>query len=347
MSIPVITFFNNKGGVGKTSLVYHVSWMFAELGVSVLAVDLDPQANLTAAFLPDDQLEELWPDGPHRHTIAGVLDPLQKGTGDIDAHKMSTHDISDASWVRGNLSLIAGDLQLSNFEDNLSEVWPKCLGGDERAFRVTSAFWRIMQAGAERDGRDLILVDVGPNLGAINRAALISSDYVVVPLSPDLFSLQGLRNLGPRLRDWRSGWKKRLSENPEPSLELPAGEMRPIGYCIQQHSVRLDRPVQAYEKWIRQIPGVYRRSVLGIEDSDSGLTVDSDPNCVAMVKHYRSLMPMAQQARKPMFSLKPADGALGAHFQAAQQAHKAFAGIAQAIGLKAGIKVPAPTLFEL
>ena len=60
MSIPVLTFFNNKGGVGKTSLVYHLSWMFSELGRKVVAVDLDAQANLTAAFLDEDEIDDLW-----------------------------------------------------------------------------------------------------------------------------------------------------------------------------------------------------------------------------------------------------------------------------------------------
>ena len=46
-----IAFFNNEGGVGKTSLVYHLAWMYADLGLSVLAADLDPQANLTTMFL--------------------------------------------------------------------------------------------------------------------------------------------------------------------------------------------------------------------------------------------------------------------------------------------------------
>ena len=51
MSVPVLTFFNNKGGVGKTSLVYHLSWMFSMSGERVVAVDLDPQANLTSPLL--------------------------------------------------------------------------------------------------------------------------------------------------------------------------------------------------------------------------------------------------------------------------------------------------------
>ena len=54
-----ITFFNNKGGVGKTSLAFHVSWMLKELGHSVLAADLDPQANLTGMCMDESRLEEV------------------------------------------------------------------------------------------------------------------------------------------------------------------------------------------------------------------------------------------------------------------------------------------------
>ena len=55
-----IAFFNNKGGVGKTSLVYHLAFMFAERGQSVVAVDLDPQANLSSMFVDDERMESLW-----------------------------------------------------------------------------------------------------------------------------------------------------------------------------------------------------------------------------------------------------------------------------------------------
>jgi cellulose biosynthesis protein BcsQ len=327
-NIPVIAFFNNKGGVGKTTLVYHLSWMYADLGARVLATDLDPQANLTAAFLTEDDLLTLWPDGNHAKTISGSLQPLQRGVGDVREPYLKP--------VNDRLALIVGDLNLSNFEDQLSEVWPKCLDGDERAFRVTSALWRIMQKGASLHQADMIMLDLGPNLGAINRAALIASDHVAVPLSPDLFSLQGIRNLGPKLRSWRVDWERRLKANLVTDLELPAGTMQPLGYVIQQHSVRLDRPVQAYDRWIAQIPKVYRESVL-----DQPLTVpvppSRDPNCLALLKHYRSLMPLSQQARKPMFHLKPADGALGSHFQAAQEARKHFAHLAEEIARKANI----------
>lgn len=334
--VTTIAFFNNKGGVGKTSLVYHMAWMLADLGVDVLAADLDPQANLTAAFLNWDRLEEVWNDPSPATTIHRCLQPLLAGTGDIASPHVEEIEIS--------LSLLVGDLGLSTFEDELSAQWPRCLEGTERAFRVLSAFWRIVQQAAETAGASVALLDLGPNLGAINRSALIAADHVVLPLAPDLFSLQGLENLGPTFRGWRRQWKQRLQEwekviragGGSRDLKLPEGEMDPTGYIVLQHAVRLDRPVRAYEKWIARIPEVYHRAVLD-EALPSPMTVNEDPHCLALLKHYRSLMPLAQEARKPIFHLKPADGAIGAHQRAVQEAEQDFGVLTRAIAERTGI----------
>jgi len=331
MSVPAIAFFNNKGGVGKTSLVYHVSWMLADQGLRVVAVDLDPQGNLSAAFLDDERLEQLWPENQHPATIFGAVRPLQRGIGDVADPLLER--------IEERLVLIPGDMSLSEFEDDLSQVWPKCLDRDERSFRVLSAFWRVMQKGAESHEADVIVIDLGPNLGSINRAALISSDFVVIPLGPDLFSLQGLRNLGPTLRGWRHGWSERLERNPVGDLELPQGQMNPLGYIVMQHSVRRDRPVKSYDKWMARIPGTYRNYVLD-EPTVDVPSIQDDEDCFALLKHYRSLMPMAQEARKPIFHLKPADGALGAHTYAVRDAYEDFRVLSLEIIRRAGIGCP-------
>lgn len=332
MSTPVIAFFNNKGGVGKTSLVYHLAWMYSDLGTRVLAADLDPQANLTAAFLDEDRLEVLWREDDRPATIYGAIRPLVTGTGDFAGPHVEIPDDS-----RRELGLVCGDLLLSGFEDELADGWSKCLDAKPRAFRVISAFWRLLQRGAESHAADAVLVDLGPNLGAINRAALIGADFVVIPLSPDLFSLQGLRNLGPTLRRWREEWAERRAKNPDPAIELPRGTVRPIGYIVLQHSVRLDRPVRAYDKWIARIPEVYRTELLAEEPAPE-ISIANDPNAIFLLKHYRSLMPMAQEARKPMFHLRPADGAIGSHFTAAQAAYADFKTIALHIAERAGLQ---------
>ena len=332
MSVPVVAFFNNKGGVGKTSLLYHVAWMLADLGVNVIAADVDPQANLTSAFLDDDQIERLTPTTGDRLTVFGAIAPL-KAAGDV----VEPH----VEPITPNLGLVPGDMALSTFEDDLSEVWPKCLEGSNgaRPFLVTSAIWRVVQRAATTRAANAVLVDLGPNLGALNRAALVASDFVVVPLGPDLFSLQGLRNLGPAVRRWRDGWAKRRPESPVPGLALPSGGMKPIGYAVLRHTIRLDRPVKAFDRWMAKIPATYAQCVERSGDA-AGLTVDTDPACIAKLKDFRSLMPLAQEARKPMFALKPADGALGAHGAAVTDAYFQFRRVATTIADRVGIRVP-------
>jgi chromosome partitioning protein len=324
MSVPVLTFFNNKGGVGKTSLVFHLAWMFAEMGKRVVAIDLDPQANLTSAFLPEETLEELWdPQVPPigGTTIFRCIQPLTK-VGDIQR--------PIAQRVHPRLNLVPGDLALAGFEDQLSGAWTDAMGSTQdnlfRPFRLLTSFWQVAQMAAQEHDADLILADVGPNLGAINRSALIGSDHVVIPLAADLFSLQGLRNLGPTLAAWRSDWKKRTSNWEKPDFALPEGKMQPQGYILMQHMERLSRPVKAYKKWVDRIPGTYRESVLG--QVSGALVKGNDGNCLARLKHYRSLVPMAQEVRKPIFHLNTADGAIGSHSQAVRDAWSDFKDLA-------------------
>jgi chromosome partitioning protein len=320
MSVPILTFFNNKGGVGKTSLVYHLSWMFANLGHRVVAVDLDAQANLTAAFLDEDEIDDLWEHREGPVTVFRAIEPLTR-VGDLEEPVLRK--------VSRNLRLVPGDVALAGFEETLSTAWPESMGDKNlhRPFRILTAFWQVAQMAAARVQADIILVDVGPNLGAINRSALIASDFVAIPLGADLFSLQGLKNLGPTLYSWRSLWKKRLDNWTNPEFSLPQGWMRPLGYIVQQHSVRLSRPVKAYDKWINRMPSTYRKSVLN--ETTSVISPEQDEQCLATLKHYRSLMPMAQEAHKPIFFLAPADGAIGSHAEAVAEAFRDFESLAE------------------
>ncbi len=322
MSVPVLTFFNNKGEVGKTSLVYHLSWMFSMLGRKVVAVDLDAQANLTAAFLDEDSIDELWEGKSGPTTIFRAIEPLTK-VGDLLEPEL-VH-------VTQGLSLVPGDVALASFEDRLSAAWPDSMDSGDlyRPFRILTAFWQVAQMAAKKVEADIILADVGPNLGAINRSALIASDFVAIPLGADLFSLQGLKNLGPTLRRWRADWGKRLANWKEPAFPLPKGRMMPLGYIVQQHSVRLSRPVKAYDKWVNRIPSVYHESVL--RDSTKSSSPSEDCECLATLKHYRSLVPMAQEVRKPIFMLTSAEGAIGGHAQAVQEAKGDFKRLAETL----------------
>jgi chromosome partitioning protein len=333
-----IALFNNKGGVGKTTLTYHLAHMFRRLGLRVLAVDLDPQANLTAMSLEETEIEELWENsselleqgaarsglpGSSRvrpgQTIADAVRPIMEGTGDIAQ--------VEPVALMPDLWLLPGSLDLSRFEDKLSAEWFKTFSGDIAAIRTTTAFHRIVEHAATSVEADIVLIDVGPNLGAINRAALIAADTVLMPLAADLFSLKGLSNLGPTLRNWRRDWQQLVLPRIPTGFPAPSATMTPLGYVIMQPEMRLDRPVKAYQRWLQRIPRVFTAAVLDQQHSSG----DDDAYRIATLRNYRSLMPLAHDARKPMFDLKPADGALGSTQKYVQTCFREFRELAEAV----------------
>lgn len=326
-----IAFFNNKGGVGKTTLVYHLASMFSELGVRVIAADFDPQANLTAMCLKEEDLAAI--ENDEINSIYDVAAPVISGTTQIRPPIVE---------VDSNFGLLPGDLDLSEIEDSLSREWGSCLGGGrlerQRAFQVTTLLAKaVADAGADFEA-DIALIDVGPNLGAINRSALIGADFVLVPVAPDLFSLKGLSNVGRGLYDWKIGWKKRIDDNPTPHTTWPNGEQKPLGYVVSRFSTYAGERARYFRQWIDRVPAVFHQDILRQTDT-KGLTIDNDPAQLAWLKDYRSLMPMAQEVRKPIFKLRPADGAIGGHQQAVSEAYDDFEKLAALIAKRLGIGI--------
>ncbi len=308
-----ITFFNNKGGVGKTTTVYHVAWMLSELGIKTIAIDLDPQSNLTSMFLSIERLEEIY-ENELPLTVLDSITPVVSGEPYVAVH---------LEYVNDNLALIIGNLSLSTFEDKLSDAWLKCLNGDIYSFRLTSIFNTIIKDAADQFGAEIVLIDVGPNLGAINRAVTISSDFIIMPVASDLFSLQGIKNLGVTLSTWKNEWVDRQRRKPSHlSFPIPLGTSTPMGYIIMQYTAKESRPVKSYLRWADRIPSVFSNFVL--KEGPNNKKVEEDSYCIALLKHYRSLAPMSMEAHKPIFLLKPADGAIGAHVYAVQKSYEEF-----------------------
>jgi chromosome partitioning protein len=127
--------------------------------------------------------------------------------------------------------------------------------------------------------------------------------------------------------------KKRSSPFP-----LPPGEMQPIGWVLLQHAAfKAQEPAQAFGRWSARIPQAYFKSVMG-QVGGSGESQE-----LSALRHYRSLAPMAQEARKPMFRLTAADGAIGSHAVAVTRCRDDFENLARRIAQRVGAPVtPAP-----
>jgi len=317
----VIAFFNSKGDVGTTSLVYHLAWMFSEQGLNVIAADLDPQANLTSMFLDEPRLEQIWSSGGYPSTIQAVIEPVLRGEGDIRSPHIEE--------ISSRIGLINGDLALANFEEKFAQSWSNCHNRDEAAFRAITAFYRTVQIAATERKADVILLDIGPNLGAINRSALIASQFVIIPLAPDLTSLQGLRTLGSQLRKWRQSWAELKVNNPFPNLKMPSGEVTPAGYILVQQS-RRGIISKRYE-----IATEYCDLVLQSKSREA-TPIDEDPNCLGTLKNYLTLIPIAREVKKPIFHLKPADGAIGANQEAVRDCWLEYSRLATRIRDRCG-----------
>ncbi len=329
-----LVLFNNKGGVGQTTLIFHIAHMASRMGLKTIAMDYDPQSNLSAVLMGDEALVEAWerPE-PEARTVVSCVDPVRRGVGVIRAPALTP--IAEDLW------LLPGHLTLSRFEQTLAEEWAKIFAMDnERALLVTTALATLVESAAKAvpGGADLVLIDAGPSLGALNRAALLACDAVVIPLAPDLFSLQGLKNVGPTLRAWRSDWSTARIRSPQLCASLPDHRFEPAGYIVQQHLARVDRLPPGHQRWSSQIPSVYMEYVL--DRSGDAPDMEHDPSCVALVKHFASLVPLAQQARKPMFDLKRADGIGGGQIQSVAQCRAVFMSIVRELAGRLQIAVP-------
>ena len=247
---------------------------------------------------------------------------------------------ADRSGIRRNLCAFANDLPgretpgviFIGVEDD-----GRCSG-----LQIDDRLLRDL-AGMRDDGNILPLPSI-----TVEKRRLDGCEVAVVTVQPSRdtpvrYMGRAWIKVGPTVREASPEEEQRLAERrrgrDQPfDLDVPAGTMRPIGYIVMQHAVRLDRPVKAYARWMARIPQVYAESVMG-EHDQLGRAIDSDPHCLATLRHFRSLMPLAQEARKPMFKLKPADGAIGGHANAVADCRLDFVHLSLAVAERAGISL--------
>ncbi|CEJ49180.1 ParA family protein [Xanthomonas citri pv. bilvae] len=330
-----LSFFNNKGGVGKTTLACNVaSFLARSHGLKVLVVDADPQCNASQLILAPEHAEELYRAGTitagvqthHIDTLREVLSPISAG----DATLGATFSMARAEWNRFGVDLLPGHPKVALLEDKLSRNWGEFVGGDVGGARVTN--WTTQLLNRLEDHYDLIIFDIGPSLGALNRAVLVGTKYFMAPMGCDIFSLIGIDNIADWLHDWQEIYFQSLplARRRDPgNLETfeinqsQQGMSRFLGYTVQQYitkTIRNERrATAAFETILSSIPtriseklGPTMASNLAAHDMRLG-----------DVPHMFSLVPLAQTAHAPIDLLAANDGLSGGQY--GQQAdYKAF-----------------------
>ena len=169
----IVSIFNNKGGVGKTTYMYHIAHLLEKKGKTVLIVDLDSQCNLSAYAMSDANLEKSWKT-ERGNSIWNAIEPVYDRLGDIRKRKPSI-----ISKEYPNLYLVPGDVLLSNFEDSLGDSWNSAKGGSPGDLRVQSAIYRYILWASKKVRADVVMIDLGPNLGALNRSVLAAIVAVI------------------------------------------------------------------------------------------------------------------------------------------------------------------------
>lgn len=320
----IISLFNNKGGVGKTTFLYHLAHRLAEMNKNVLMVDCDSQSNLTAYALSETKINQAWAN--EGNSIFRQLELVNRTIGDI-YNRMPTK-------VSDNLYLVPGDLSLSEFEDRLGDSWNGAKGGNEGALRAQSAIFRIVLQSIEKTSAQIVLLDLGPNLGAINRAVLAGSDYIIAPLSPDLFSIRGTENLGNKLVAWRKDWDQINAAWPGGDFKIPTGRPKFMGYITQQHNIRNNAAgmTKGWQLFGRQIDGAITKNIVGkLTPLGQVLTSTSGTFNLGMIPNLHSLIPYSLEAKKPVFNCTSSDGLNGAHISTARDSRELFDPVAKTI----------------
>ena len=290
-----MTIFNHKGGVGKTTLTVNVAFALSARGKSVLVVDSDPQCNLTSYLLSDEVVDDLLDrsSNPDGQTIWTALKPVMENTG--------VGRLVEPIMIR-DLALLPGDIRLSEFEEFLADAWADSFKRRLGGLRATSSISDLVTRLHELRRFDFVFYDTGPNIGPLNRVLLLDSDFFVVPVACDLFSVRALSTLGQTIKKWIIDAGTIGSIAPDGAMPLRS-EPRFLGYIPQRFKVYgqdMTREARSYLRDIGKRMHGDVASVLG-EINDTLVPPSSTDPVVGRVKDYTTIVQRAQRGGVPMW----------------------------------------------
>jgi cellulose biosynthesis protein BcsQ len=321
-----VAMFNNKGGVGKTTLTCNLaSFIASEFGRKVLVVDCDPQCNSTQLIMGVEDAAELYLSNdptPATTTIRDVLKPIEDGDSSIDVDLR----VLPASANRFNVDLLPGHPHFAIIEDRLGRAWQMLLARDKQGFRQTN--WNTALCASLQDKYDLAIFDLGPSLGSINRSVLMGCEHFLTPLGSDVFSIIGVKNIST----WLSAWINDYEHSWQGLLDADAADLKTryeipskpaiiggfVGYTVQQYITKSygkeRRATKAYESIIGNVDAEIESALK--EYYSPPLLENKEMAKLGDIPHLYSLVPLAQKRAVPIHGLSSTDGLVGSQFAA-------------------------------
>lgn len=255
----ILTLYNHKGGVSKTTTTFHLAHALAEFhGKKVLVVDADPQCNLTELCLTPlieelDSKEEQTgsPQELPGTTILDALGPRLDGDrADVDVASIKLVELP-SKWP---IWILRGDIGLSEAEDKLSYAHSQRMTSDMHQKRNYVAIHDMLRRLGAREKFDYILVDVGPSAGALTRSCFLSCDLFLVPVAPDRFNYQAIKSLTRILKRWIEEHRQVVPDFQKLSLNVATKPPQFRGLIVQRFQKYRGRAKPGYRLWMDRIP---------------------------------------------------------------------------------------------
>lgn len=319
----VISLFNHKGGVRKTTTVFHLGWKMASLGKRVLIVDADPQCNLTGLSLGLEDYDSLFKfyDSKQNTDIFNSLAStfaLNSPTAPV-----STGRTSIAGTVNKNLFVLAGNIRFSEIDIQVATALTS--SGTLPILRAfVGAFNNLIRKIAKEHKIDIVIVDMSPSVSATNQCILMSSDYFIIPISPDFYCYQAIDSLSNVLPKWADATKS-FKDGGDNSL--PENNPKMIGFITQNYRIYTTEAKEseteqrqmskAYRDWLEKIKGITsevlvpslkKKNMVISEDSFRKHVSYDKPYHLAGIQNFSGLIPISQKLSKPIFELTESDG---------------------------------------